>query len=309
MNARRNTATVNAMKNILVLGGSGFVGRHVCEALNRAGIHATVPTRRLPARSVQMLPMVSVVQANVHDPLQLAALLPGHDAVINLIAILHGTQAEFDQAHVQWPLHLAKACLAANLTRLVHVSALGADVNAPSMYQRSKARGEQVLQDAVAQGLALTVVRPSVIFGEDDAFINVFAKLQALAPVVPLAGAHTRFQPVWVHDVAQALVYALLHPATAGHCYELAGPQVFTLQQLVEHAGVWAKHPRWVIPLATPLAYAQAWLMEQLPGPPLMSRDNVASMQADNVASGKLPGLAALGVSSPATLASVFPLA
>jgi len=180
------------MKNILVLGGSGFVGRHVCEALNRAGVHITVPTRRLPARSVQMLPMVSVVQADVHDPAQLPALLPGHDAVINLIAILHGTQAQFDKAHVQLPALLAKACLAAGVNRLVHISALGADVNAPSMYQRSKAHGEQVLQEHVPQGLALTVLRPSVIFGEDDAFINVFAKLQALAPVVPLAGAHTR---------------------------------------------------------------------------------------------------------------------
>jgi NADH dehydrogenase len=297
------------MKNIVVLGGSGFVGRHVCEALNRAGVHTTVPTRRLPARSVQMLPMVSVVQADVHDPAQLAALLAGHDAVINLIAILHGTQAEFDKAHVQLPTLLAKTCLATGVKRLLHVSALGADVNAASMYQRSKAQGEQVLQDHVAQGLALTVLRPSVIFGEDDAFINVFAKLQALAPVVPLAGAHTRFQPVWVRDVAQALVHALLHPATAGHTYALAGPQIFTLQQLVEHAGVWAKHPRWVIPLATPLAYAQAWIMEHLPGPPLMSRDNLASMQVDNVVQGHPLGLADLGVPSPATLASVFPLA
>jgi NADH dehydrogenase len=296
------------MKNILVLGGSGFVGRHVCEALNRAGVHTTVPTRRLPARSVQMLPMVSVVQADVHDPAQLAALLPGHDAVINLIAILHGSEAQFDKAHVQLPTLLAKACLAAGVKRLVHISALGADVNAPSMYQRSKARGEQVLQDHVAQGLALTVLRPSVIFGEDDAFINVFAKLQALAPVVPLAGAHTRFQPVWVNDVAQAVAYAVLHPATAGHSYELAGLQVFTLQQLVEHAGIWAQHPRWVIPLPNALAYVQAWVMEHLPGPTLMSRDNVASMQVDNILTGQQLGLSALGVHTPASLASVFTL-
>jgi NADH dehydrogenase len=255
-----------------------------------------------------MLPMVSVVQADVHDPAQLAALLPGHDAVINLIAILHGTQAQFDKAHVQLPALLAKACLVAGVNRLVHISALGADMNAPSMYQRSKAHGEQVLQEHVPQGLALTVLRPSVIFGEDDAFINVFAKLQALAPVVPLAGAHTRFQPVWVHDVAQAVVYAVMHPATAGPSYELVGPQIFTLQQLVEHAGIWAQHPRWVIPLPNALAYVQAWVMEHLPGPTLMSRDNVASMQVDNVASGAALGLSALGVPTPASLASVFTL-
>lgn len=296
------------MKNIVVLGGSGFIGRHVCEALNRAGVRMTVPTRHLPARSVQMLPMVSVVQADVHDPAQLAALLQGHDAVINLIAILHGSQAEFDKAHVQLPKQLAQACLAAGVKRLVHISALGADMNAPSMYQRSKAQGEHVLQSFAEQGLALTLLRPSVVFGEDDAFINLFAKLQALAPVVPLAGAHIRFQPVWVHDVAQAVVYALLHGNTAGQTFELVGPQTFSLQQLVEHAGIWAQHPRWVIPLPHALAYVQAWVMEQLPGPTLMSRDNVASMQVDNVASGHLPGLADLGVASPASLGQIFAL-
>jgi uncharacterized protein YbjT (DUF2867 family) len=296
------------MKNILVLGASGFVGRHVCEALNRAGLHITAPTRRLPARSIQMLPMVSVVQADVHDPAQLAALLPGHDAVINLVAILHGTAADFDKVHVQLPKLLAQACLAAGVHRLVHISALGADTQAPSEYQRSKARGEQALQGFADQGLALTMLRPSVIFGEDDAFINLFAKLQALAPVVPLAGAHTRFQPVWVQDVAQAVVYAVMHATTAAHTYELVGPQIFSLKQLVEHAGVWARHPRWVIPLPAPLAYMQTWVMEHLPGPTLMSRDNLASMQVDNVASGSCPGLSELGIKNPTPLANVFSL-
>ena len=296
------------MKNILVLGASGFVGRHVCEALNRAGLHITAPTRRLPARSVQMLPMVSVVQADVHDPAQLAALLPGHDAVINLVAILHGRAADFDKVHVQLPKLLAQACMGAGVHRLVHISALGADTQAPSEYQRSKARGEQALQGFADQGLALTVLRPSVIFGKDDAFINLFAKLQALAPVVPLAGAHTRFQPVWVKDVAQAVVYAVLHRATATHTYELVGPHIFSLKQLVEHAGVWSRHPRWVIPLPGALAYVQAWVMEHLPGPTLMSRDNLASMQVDNVASGSCPGLSALGVKTPTPLANIFSL-
>jgi NADH dehydrogenase len=296
------------MKNILVLGASGFVGRHVCEALNRAGLHITAPTRRLPARSVQMLPMVSVVQADVHDPAQLAALLPGHDAVINLVAILHGSAADFDKVHVQLPKLLAQACMGAGVHRLVHISALGADTQAPSEYQRSKARGEQALQGFADQGLALTVLRPSVIFGKDDAFINLFAKLQALAPVVPLAGAHTRFQPVWVKDVAQAVVYAVLHRATATHTYELVGPHIFSLKQLVEHAGVWSRHPRWVIPLPGALAYVQAWVMEHLPGPTLMSRDNLASMQVDNVASGSCPGLSELGVKTPTLLANIFSL-
>ena len=296
------------MKNVLLLGGSGFIGGHVCEALNRAGVSMTVVTRRLPARSVQMLPLVTVVQADVHDPQALAALLPGHDAVINLVAILHGDRHAFGKVHVQLPRQIAHACVQAGVKRMLHVSALGADQHGPSLYQRSKAQGEAALQSEVVHGLQLTVLRPSVVFAEDDAFIQLFARLQSVAPVVPLAGAETRFQPVWVQDVAQALVYALMHRETIGHVYELAGPHIYTLKQLVEHAGAWAGHPRLVFGLPQPLAYLQALVMEMMPGAPLMSRDNLASMQVDNVSDGKLPGLAELGVATPASLQSVFPL-
>jgi len=296
------------MKNVLVLGGSGFIGTHVCEALNRVGVSMTVVTRRLPARSVQMLPLVTVVQADVHDPQALAALLPGHDAVINLVAILHGDRHTFDKVHVQLPRQIAHACVQAGVNRMLHVSALGADQHGPSLYQRSKAQGEAALQSEVVHGLQLTVLRPSVVFAEDDAFIQLFARLQSVAPVVPLAGAETRFQPVWVQDVVQALVYALMHRETIGHVYELAGPHIYTLKQLVEHAGAWAGHPRLVFGLPQPLAYLQALVMEMMPGAPLMSRDNLASMQVDNVSDGNLPGLAELGVTTPASLQSVFPL-
>ena len=296
------------MKNILILGGSGFIGRHVCEALERAGLYATVPTRRLPARSVQMLPRVSVVRADVHDAGQLASLVRGHDAVVNLVAILHGTAQSFDHVHVQLPRLLAQACADQGVRRLVHMSALGVDVNGPSLYLRSKAQGDAVLQEMAARhGLALTLLQPSVVFGADDRFINVFAQLQALAPVVPLASAHATFQPVWVQDVAQALAHALVSPASHGQRYELVGPEVFSLAQLVQHAGQWAGHPRPIWPLPPVLAQAQAWLMEHLPGPTLMSRDNLASMQVNNVASGTCPGLSELGVSQAAHLRSVFP--
>lgn len=296
------------MKQVLLLGGSGFVGRHVCEALNRAGVHVTVVTRRLPARSVQMLPLVTVVQANVHDVAALQALLPGHDAVVNLVAILHGDRASFDKVHVQLPRQLAHACVQTGVLRMVHVSALGADLHGPSLYQRSKAQGEAALQSEVVHGLQLSVLRPSVIFGEDDAFINLFARLQSVAPFVPLAGADTRFQPVWVQDVAKAVVHALMHRDTMGQVYELAGPQTFTLKALVQHAGRWAGHSRLVVGLPEAMAYLQALAMEMLPGPPLMSRDNLASMQVDNIANGHAPGLSALGVPVAARLDSVFAL-
>jgi NADH dehydrogenase len=195
----------------------------------------------------------------------------------------------------------------AGVARLVHVSALGADPQGPSMYQRSKARGEAVLQ---AAGLELTILRPSVIFGAEDKFLNLFADLQKIAPFVPLAGSKTPFQPVWVNDVAAAIVRCLENSDTVGQTYEACGPEVFTLGELVRHSGQWAGvnggKGRPVIPLPRWLGWLQALVMEMLPGEPLMSRDNLASMQVDNVASGQLPGLQALGI-QPAALSGVAP--
>jgi NADH dehydrogenase len=185
--------------------------------------------------------------------------------------------------------------------RLLHVSALGVAADAPSMYLRSKARGEQVLRDS---GLPLCLLRPSVIFGAEDRFLNLFAELQALAPVLPLAGSSARFQPVWVEDVAEALVRALAGPVPP--LIECAGPQVFTLSQLVRLAGRWAGHERLQVPLPAFAGRLQAALMEWAPGPTLMSRDNIDSMQVPNVASGSLPGLAALGIAA-ASIDAVMP--
>jgi len=295
------------VKKILILGGSGFVGRHVCSRLSLQHHHVTVPTRRLPARHIQMMPGVSVVQANVHDPKQLQALVHGHDVVINLVAILHGTEEEFTHAHVTLPTNLARACHAENVTRLIHVSALGADVHGPSMYQRSKARGELALLSAAQKApLGLTLIRPSVIFGKDDQFINLFAKLQKVFPVMPLAGASTRFQPVWVHDVAQAIVHCVNTPNTEGQVFELCGPDVLTLAELVQLAGRWVGKPRPILPLPYAIGWLQALLMEWAPGKPLMSRDNLDSMKVHNIASGHVPGLRALGVAEPKSIKRLF---
>ena len=297
------------MFNILILGGSGFVGRSVCERLversGGAGGRIIVPSRR-PARAkhIQLLPTVQVVQADVHDDAQLALLVAGNDAVINLIATLHGSEAEFQRAHVELPRRLATACAAAAVRRVVHVSALGASASAPSRYLRSKAAGEAVLASA---GLELTVLRPSVIFGEHDSFLNLFAALQAALPVVPLAGAKARFQPVWVEDVAAAIVFCLDDPTTIGQTLECAGPRVYTLKELVQLAGRWSGHARPVFGLPEAAGRLQAAAMELLPGAPLMSRDNIDSMRVDNVASATLPGLESLGIQA-AALESVAPM-
>jgi len=296
-------------RRIVVLGGSGFVGRATLAQLvarsGAGGQTLVVPTRRLAqVRAIQSLPTVEPVQADVHDDAQLQRLLAGAHAVVNLVAILHGSEAAFEHVHVALPRRLAAACRAAGVGRLVHVSALGVEVAAPSRYLRSKARGEQALRDS---GIGATLLRPSVIFGAEDRFLNLFAAMQAFAPVVPLGGAAARFQPVWVEDVARAIVECLHRPETAGQVIECAGPQVFTLQELVRLAGRLAGHERPVLPLPDALARLQAALLELLPGEPLMSRDNVDSMRVPNVASGALPGLASLGI-EPASVLAIAPL-
>jgi uncharacterized protein YbjT (DUF2867 family) len=296
------------MKRVLILGGTGFVGRHLCEALQAHDVSITVVTRRLPARSVQMLPRVQVVVANVFDAQALQSLVSDHDVVVNLVAILHGTAAEFERVHVELPQSLARACVHAGVQRLVHVSALGADVQGPSLYQRSKGRGEGALEAISSQtGLSVRLLRPSVIFGLDDQFINTFARLQRVAPVVPLVGAQTRFQPVWVRDVAQALVTLIDDTPLEYTTYEACGPDVLTLADLVRHAGRWAHCERPIVPVPLTVGRWQAWLLEALPGRPLMSRDNVDSLRVDNVASSNGPGLSQLHL-KPRSLASVFTL-
>ena len=245
---------VNKPKRVLVLGGTGFVGRSVCERLvahgGGAGTRITVPTRRLAhAKSVQFLPTVDPLECDVHDDAQLARALAGQDAVVNLIAILHGTEAAFEQVHVRLAQRLAAACAAAGVRRVVHVSALGVSADAPSNYLRSKAKAEAVLR---AAPLDLTVLRPSVIFGAGDSFLNLFAALQSVFPVMPLAGVSARFQPVWVEDVAEAIVRCLERQDTAAKIFECAGPQVFTLGELVRLAGRLSGHDRPLMRCPTP---------------------------------------------------------
>lgn len=294
------------MPALLLLGGTGFVGRSVCEQLaTRVGgdWRVTVPSRG-PATASSALPAgVDLVHADIHRGDVLARLLGGADAVVNLVAILHGAADAFQQAHVALPRTLSNACRTAGVRRIVHVSALGVGGAEPSLYLRSKAEGEAVIRDA---GLDATVLRPSVIFGARDRFLNLFAKLQRFAPVMPLASADARFQPVWVEDVAAAIVACLERPTTIGQVIECAGPDVVTLADLVRLAGRASGHERPVIPLPAALGRLQAGAMEWLPGETLMSRDNLDSMRTPNVASGRLPGLESLGIRVSA-LADVAP--
>jgi NADH dehydrogenase len=292
---------MSEIRRLLVLGGTGFVGRALAARWAAAvpGGLLRIPTRApRRGRTLALLPGVQIVAADVHDPAALDRLLDGVDAVVNLVAILHGSPAQFERTHVELPRQLAAACARAGVARLVHVSALGVPegdpAGAPSHYLRSKARGEQVLR--AAPGLALTVLRPSVIFGAEDRFIRLFAGLQAMLPVMALAGHAAQFQPVWVEDVAEAIVRSLRDAHAVGQTIECAGPDVLTLGELVRLAGGWSGHVRPVLPLPDWAGRLQAAALGLLPGEPLMSADNLASMRVPSVATGRGADLSTLGI-------------
>jgi uncharacterized protein YbjT (DUF2867 family) len=262
----------------LLLGGAGFLGRHLAAELARRSVEVTVPSRRRErAKHLIVLPTVNVVEADINAPGVLERLVRGCDAVINLVGILHGS---FERAHVELPKAIVAACRAHGVPRLLHVSALGAAPDAPSEYQRSKARGEQVVLGA--EGLAVTVFRPSVVFGPEDRFLNTFARLARYLPVLALACPQARFQPVYVGDVARAMADALDAPSAHGKRYDLCGPREYTLKALVEYACAATGRPRLVLGLPPRLSYLQAWVLEHSPGR-LMTRDNYRSMQVPNV--------------------------
>ena len=294
---------------VLVIGGSGFIGKHVVAKLSDQGYRIIVATRRFAhAKDAYVLPGVySVVEADIHDDDALNRLVAGMDAVINLVGVLHSKYGKpygpsFTKNHVDLPRRIVAACAKNGVHRYLHMSALGADVKASSMYLRSKADGEKAAFSNPA--VKTTVFRPSVVFGEDDSFLNMFASMQKYFPIIPLAGANAKFQPIYVQDVAQAIVTALGNDHTLGHVYELAGPTIYTLSDLVKLAGIYSGHSRLVLPLSTSLGRLQAWFLEHAPGEPLMSRDNLDSMQSDNVA--HAPIAAELGI-SPAHLEAVAP--
>jgi len=288
-----NTSSV---QKVLVLGGTGFLGASLCRRLagaNGGPVRVTVATRKLQAAEhLRGLARLEVAEANIFDTAQLARLVSRHDAVVNLVAVLHGDAATFHRVHVDLVDTLAHVCRVTGKSRVIHVSALGVGSDAPSLYLRSKTEGEACLNKV---GIDATVLRPSVMFGEGDRFLNLFATLLKVAPVLPLAGAHAMFQPVWVEDVASGIVRCLQSSETAGRIYECVGPKVYELIELVRLTGKWSGHRRPIVPLPSSLGQLQALLLELLPGDPLMSRDNLDSMLKANVATG-LPALNNLGI-------------
>lgn len=288
--------------NICVIGGAGFVGRHLCQQLAAQGYRLRVPTRdRERAKALILLPTVDVVVADVQDPVALATLIQGCDAVINLVGVLHDARGKrgFYAAHVELARKVVAACRANNVRRLLQMSALAAATDAPSAYLRSKGEAEMIVRES---GLDFTIFRPSVIFGPDDSFLNMFAFLARALPVVVLASPGARFQPVYVDDVAAAFVRALTDMTTFGQSYELAGPQRYTLRELVAYVGKVTGHQRPILGLNRALSYCQACAMECLPVK-LMTRDNLRSMEIDSISDSTFP----FGI-KPQALEAVAPM-
>jgi NADH dehydrogenase len=290
--------------SICLLGGTGFVGRAIADQATQRGIRVRVLTRSLPrARNLTVLPTVELMAGDPHDEKTLEGAFEGMDAVVNLVGVLHerGRQS-FTAVHAELPRKVAQACRASGVQHLVHVSALGASEKAPSRYLRSKAAGEAAVRLATS-AVPWTILRPSVIFGEDDRFLNLFATLVRAFPVIPLAAAGARFQPVWVEDVARCCMAAIGNPRAFGQAYDLCGPRVYTLEELVLLVARTQGLARKVIALPGPLAQVQAFVLEHLPGK-LMTRDNLRSMSVDNVCSGRAPAICAF---EPTAVEAVIP--
>jgi uncharacterized protein YbjT (DUF2867 family) len=298
------------IREIAIIGGTGFVGLHIVSRLTKQGYRIRVLTRRRERhRQLLVIPNLQLCETNVHNGTELQRQLADCDAVINLVGILNETGDDgqgFRLAHVELPQKIVAACAANGIRRLLQMSALKADAQSgPSHYLQTKGEGEAYVHAAQRENLLVTSFRPSVIFGPEDSFLNRFAGLLRIAPFFfPLACPNSRFAPVFVGDVAEAFARALPDVSTAGNRYDLCGPQDYTLAQLVNYtAGLVGRTVR-VVELNPTMSLQQARLLEHFPGKPF-SLDNYRSLQVDSVCEGAL-GLTALGI-KPTALETIAP--
>ena len=277
------------MQRICVIGGNGFVGRHLVHSLADRDVQIKLLARRREsAKDFFVLPNVDVCEAHALKT-ELEDCFSGMDAVINLAGILHEQKpGDFDAVHVALARKIAAACKNSQVSRLLHMSALHAHPGAPSAYLRSKGLGELEVLAAHNSSLQVTVFRPSVIFGREDHFLNLFARLLKLLPVIPLGSPRAKFQPVYVEDVVAVFVASLTDSRTFGQRLDLCGPKVYTLEELVKFVAHTLGLHRYIIPLNDSLSHMQATVFEHLPGK-LLTRDNLLSMQIENICASPFP--------------------
>ena len=305
--------SLNNATLITIYGGSGFIGRHVVRALAKTGARMRIAVRR-PELAGFLQPLGGVgqiipVQANVRFPDSLLAPAKGADAVINLVGILapSGKQT-FKAVQDEGARHVAEAARAAGAKVLVHGSAIGADPDSPSVYARTKAAGEAAVKEVFPDAV---ITRPSVVFGPGDGFFNRFAALARLSPALPLiGGGKTKFQPVFAGDVAKAVMASLTGKAQTGAVYELGGPEILTMKEVMERVLAYTMRKRWLVPLPFPLAKLQGAILQLLPNPPL-TLDQVRLLERDNVVSEAAKRdnrtLEGLGITEPVAAEAVVP--
>ena len=291
-----------------VLGGSGFIGRYVVQRLAARG--DVIPVGCRYAEEAKFLTplgnvgQIAAVNIDIEDEQLLPAFLAGSNAVVNCVGILteRGRQT-FERVHHQGPARLARLAREAGVERLVHISAIGADPRSRSAYARTQAQGEAAVRDSFPTA---TILRPSIVFGPEDQFFNRFAAMAMVSPVLPLiGGGRTRFQPVYVGDVAAAVLKCLEDPTTAGRTYELGGPKIYTFRQLVELLLAEIRRKRLLIDVPFGVAELQARLLSLLPSPPL-TPDQVELLKTDNVVSSSALTLATLGI-TPTAVEAILP--
>lgn len=294
------------MPHVAILGGTGFIGSHLVCALTRRGYRTRVFTRRRERnRHLLVIPECELIELDARSGEALRAGLEGCDAAVNLVGILHSRGSSFHDAHIALPSMLVQACREQGVARLLHMCALRANAAGPSEYLATKAEGEACVLRGAGDAVAATSLRPSVVFGPGDSFFNRFATLLAMSPgVIPLACPEAKFAPVYVGDAVEAFVRCLEDDATAGRRYELAGPKVYTLRELVQYTAEVLELRRWVLGLNDGLSRLQAAVLGMLPTPP-MTFDNYLSLQVDSVLTGE-NGLDALGI-PPTEIERVVP--
>ncbi|HSG65353.1 MAG TPA: complex I NDUFA9 subunit family protein [Gammaproteobacteria bacterium] len=299
----------SAARRVCVLGGSGFVGQRIASALVQAGFRVRIPTRnRERNRRLLVLPGVELLNADVHDGAALLRLVDGCDAVINLVGILNERPRNgrgFYRAHVELVEKAVAACLDCGVERFLHMSALKANAeHGPSHYLRSKGAGERALKSLAGDGVQFTIFQPSVIFGPGDSFTNLFARLVKPFPVIPLVRPEARFAPVFVGDVARAFCTALSDHTTAGNTYQLCGPEIFSLREIVAEIAKAIGKKRLIVGLPDPLGRIQAWLMDYVVPGRILTIDSFKSLAVASVCTEN--GMAALGI-QPTSMRVVLP--
>lgn len=293
---------------VTVFGGTGFIGRYVIDQLADLGVTVRVATRSVASgyflRTAGSVGQVVPFVCDIHDDADVRHAVEGSDWVINLVGLLaeKGKKQTFEKVHHEFPERLAKACARAGVKRFVQLSALGASISGPSNYARTKALGEEAVFRNFPEA---TILRPSVVFGPEDRFFNMFAQMASILPAVMIVGGDTQFQPVYVGDVAQAVVKSLTASDVQGKVFELAGDERYSFRGLMQKMFDYTGQQKAVVSLPFALAKIQGAVLQHLPGQ-LLTVDQVRQLRVDNVTTGANPGLSALGI-VPETLDAILP--